>query len=105
MNGLLLALHSALADESAMDHDVELLRPRLGLGAFAGVDDASTTPLRRARTFWVLQYENEPVIYVLDGELYGAAVGKRFCLHRRSARWSECTAGRAAPPVGATQPG
>ncbi len=78
MNGLLLALHSALADESAMDHDVELLRPRLGLGAFAGVDDASTTPLRRARTFWVLQYENEPVIYVLDGELYGAAVGKRF---------------------------
>ncbi|GDX79272.1 hypothetical protein LBMAG42_10830 [Deltaproteobacteria bacterium] len=86
---LLLLAHGAAAEESAAaavaaavaDHDVEILRPRLGMGAFAGVDDATTTPKGGLRPFWIAQYEHEPVVFYSEGNWFGTVVGRRF--------WSE----------------
>lgn len=74
---LALAIRAAAAAEPAADHDVELLVPRLGQGAFGGVDSPTVLPVGGLRPWFVLQYEHQPVIWYDEGSFGGAAVGAR----------------------------
>lgn len=78
----LLALAASVvpreAAAGAADHDVELVRPRFGAGAFAGVDDPTVQAPGSVRAALTAQYEHDPVLYYANDHYFGAAVGERL---------------------------